>query len=321
MLLNLISLIGGLVLILLGANGLTDGAASVAKRFHISDLVIGLTIVAFGTSAPELVISIVSSLQGSAEMAIGNVVGSNIFNVLMIIGCTSLVLPMSVDKGTMSKEIPLVILASLVLACFANDKLLDGERLNVISRIDGLVLLGFFLIFMRYTFSIAKNGTGEVEEGQKVKQLPMWLSTLYIIGGLLGLIFGGQFFVDGASGVARALGVSDSIIGLTLVAGGTSLPELATSITAALKKNPGIAIGNVIGSNLFNIFFVLGCSASIAPLPMGNINNIDILVLIVSALLFWFVGWFFKKRTITRIEGAFLVVCYISYTIFLISQQ
>ena len=321
MLLNLISLIGGLVLILIGANGLTDGAASVAKRFHISDLVIGLTIVAFGTSAPELVISIVSSLQGSAEMAIGNVVGSNIFNVLMIIGCTSLVLPMSVDKGIMSKEIPLVILASLVLACFANDKLLDGENLNVISRIDGLVLLGFFLIFMRYTFSMAKNGTGEVEEGQKVKQLSMWLSTLYIIGGFLGLIFGGQFFVDGASGLARALGVSDSIIGLTLVAGGTSLPELATSITAALKKNSGIAIGNVIGSNLFNIFFVLGCSASIAPLPMGNINNIDMLVLIVSALLFWFVGWFFKKRTITRIEGAFLVVCYISYTVFLISQQ
>ena len=321
MLINLLSLVGGLALILLGANGLTDGAASVAKRFHISDLVIGLTIVAFGTSAPELVISIMSSLQGSAEMAIGNVVGSNIFNVLMIIGCTALVLPMSVDKGTMSKEIPLVILASLVLACFANDQLLDGGTRNVISRIDGLVLLGFFLIFMRYTFSIARNGSGEPEEGQKVKQLTMWLSILYIIGGLLGLIFGGQFFVDGASGVARTLGVSDSIIGLTLVAGGTSLPELATSITAAWKKNPGIAIGNVIGSNLFNIFFVLGCSASISPLPMGNINNIDILVLVGSALLFWFVGWFFKKRTITRMEGALLVVCYIAYTIFLISQQ
>ena len=320
MLINFVSLIGGLALILLGANGLTDGAASVAKRFHISDLVIGLTIVAFGTSAPELVISIMSSLQGSAEMAIGNVVGSNIFNVLMIIGCTAIVLPMSVEKGTMSKEIPLVILASLVLACFANDSLLDGETTNVISRIDGLVLLGFFLIFMRYTFSIAKNGNSD-EEGQKVKELPIWLSTLYIIGGLLGLVFGGQFFVDGASGIARALGVSDSIIGLTLVAGGTSLPELATSITAALKKNPGIAIGNVIGSNLFNIFFVLGCSASISPLPMGNINNIDILVLVGSALLFWFVGWFFKKRTITRIEGLLLVACYISYTIFLISQQ
>ena len=295
---NLLLLIGGLALILIGANGLTDGAASVAKRFRISDLVIGLTIVAFGTSAPELVISVLSSLQGSAEMAIGNVVGSNIFNVLMIIGCTA-----------------------LVLTCFANDCILDGGSRDIISRIDGLVLLGFFLIFMRYTFAIARNGNEDGGEEQKVKELPAWKSALYIIGGLAGLIFGGQFFVDGASGIARSLGVSDSIIGLTLVAGGTSLPELATSVTAALKKNPGIAIGNVIGSNLFNVFFVLGCSASLSPLPMGNINNIDMVVLVGSSILFWLVGWFFKKRTITRIEGGLLVACYIAYTAFLISQQ
>lgn len=317
MILNVVFLIGGLALILLGANGLTDGAASVAKRFRISDLVIGLTIVAFGTSAPELVISVLSSLQGSAEMAIGNVVGSNIFNVLMIIGCTALVRPIQVGKGTMSKEIPLVILSALVFACFANDVALDGGEQNVISRIDGLVLLGFFLIFMRYTFAIARNGEGQEEE-QKVKELPLWKSALYIIGGLAGLIFGGQWFVEGASGVARALGVSESVIGLTLVAGGTSLPELATSVTAALKKNPGIAIGNVIGSNLFNIFFVLGTSATIAPLPMGNINNLDIAVLVGSSVLFWLVGWFFKKRTVTRIEGVLLVACYLAYTVWLI---
>lgn len=317
MILHIILLIGGLALILLGANGLTDGAASVAKRFRISDLVIGLTIVAFGTSAPELVISVLSSIQGSAEMAIGNVVGSNIFNVLMIIGCTALVLPIQVGKGTMSKEIPLVILSALVFACFANDRVLDGGTENVISRIDGLVLLGFFLIFMRYTFAIARNGEGQEEE-QKVKELPLWKSALYIIGGLAGLIFGGQWFVEGASGVARALGVSESVIGLTLVAGGTSLPELATSVTAALKKNPGIAIGNVIGSNLFNLFFVLGASATIAPLPMGNINNMDIAVLIGSSVLFWLVGWFFKKRTVTRMEGALLVACYVAYTTWLI---
>lgn len=321
MILNLLTLIGGLILILLGANGLTDGAASVAKRFKISDLVIGLTIVAFGTSAPELVISVLSSIQGSAEMAIGNVVGSNIFNVLMIIGCTSLVLPMQVGQGTMSKEIPLVILSSLALTFFANDIILDGGEQNVISRIDGLILLCFFMIFMRYTFAIARNGSEEQSEEQKVKELPMWKSLAFIIGGLAGLIIGGQLFVDGASGVARSLGVSDSIIGLTLVAGGTSLPELATSITAALKKNSGIAVGNVIGSNLFNIFFVLGCSATISPLPMGGINNIDMAVLVGSSVLFWLVGWFFKKRTITRIEGALLVVCYIGYTAFLISQQ
>ena len=318
--LDILFLVGGLALILLGANGLTDGAAAVAKRFQISDLVIGLTIVAFGTSAPELVISTMAALGGNADMAIGNVVGSNIFNVLAIIGVTAMVMPIKVGEGTMSKEIPLVILASFVLAFFANDVLLDGDASNVISRIDGLVLLGFFMIFLRYTFAIARNG-GEESEGEKIKEMPIWKSVLFILGGLVGLIYGGQLFVDGASGVASSLGVSESIIGLTIVAGGTSLPELATSVTAALKKNSGIAVGNVIGSNLFNIFFVLGCSATISPLPMGGINNIDMLVLVGSTVLFWIVGWFFKKRTITRSEGALLTVCYIAYTVFLISQQ
>ena len=203
--LNTLLLIGGLALILAGANGLTDGSAAVAKRFRISDLVIGLTIVAFGTSAPELVISVLSALNGSAEMAIGNVVGSNIFNALMIIGCTALVLPIKVGEGTMSKEIPLVILSSLVLFVCANDMMLDREAVNVISRSDGFVLLAFFLIFMRYTFAIARNGADEAGEEQKIKEMPVWKSVLYIAGGLAGLIFGGQLFVDGASGLARSL--------------------------------------------------------------------------------------------------------------------
>lgn len=318
--LDTLFLIGGLALILLGANGLTDGAAAVAKRFNISDLVIGLTIVAFGTSAPELVISTMAALGGSADMAIGNVVGSNIFNVLAIIGVTALVMPIKVGQGTLSKEIPLMILCSFVLAFMANDVLLDGGASNIISRIDGLVLLGFFAIFLRYTFAIARDG-GEEAEGGEIKEMPIWKSTLFILGGLAGLIYGGQLFVDGASGIASSLGVSESIIGLTIVAGGTSLPELATSVTAALKKNSGIAVGNVIGSNLFNIFFVLGCSATISPLPMGGINNVDMAVLVGSAILFWIVGWFFKKRTITRVEGALLVICYVAYTVYLISQQ
>ena len=318
--LNVILLIGGLALILLGANGLTDGAAAVAKRFKISDLVIGLTIVAFGTSAPELVISTMSALNGSADMAIGNVVGSNIFNVLAIIGVTALVLPIKVGEGMLSKEIPLVMLASLVVTFCANDVLIDGGSTNAISRIDGLILLCFFLIFLRYTFAIARNG-GEEAEGEKIKEMPMWKSVLFILGGLAGLIYGGQLFVDGASGIASSLGVSESIIGLTIVAGGTSLPELATSVTAALKKNSGIAVGNVIGSNLFNIFFVLGCSSTISPLPMGGITNLDMMVMIGSTVLFWLVGWFFKKRTITRVEGALMVACYIAYTAYLIAQQ
>ena len=314
---NILLLIGGLLLILLGANGLTDGAASVAKRFRIPNIVIGLTIVAFGTSTPELTVSVSSALKGSADLAIGNVVGSNIFNVLMIVGCTALVAPIVVTRNTLVKEIPLCILSSVVLLFCANDILLDGSTDNVISVTDGLVLLCFFIIFLSYTLAIARGGNEGGEE-EEIKQLPLWRSVLYILGGLAGLTLGGNFFVEGAGGIARSLGVSESVIGLTLVAGGTSLPELATSVVAALKKNPEIAIGNVIGSNLFNVFFVLGCAASITPLHLGGINNMDLLVLIGASILLWLVGVFFGKRTITRVEGSLMVLCYIAYTAVLV---
>ena len=307
---NILLLIGGLILILLGANGLTDGAASVAKRFRIPPIVIGLTIVAFGTSAPELTVSVSSALKGSADIAIGNVVGSNIFNTLMIVGCTALFAPIVITRNTLRKEIPLCILSSIVLLICANDVFLDKAPENILNRVDGLLLLCFFVIFMGYTFAIAsKPVTMEqqaehpvIEEETEIKSLPWWQSILYIIGGLAALIYGGQLFVDGATGIARNLGVSESIIGLTLVAGGTSLPELATSIVAALKKNPEIAIGNVIGSNLFNIFFVLGCSASITPLHLSGITNFDLFTLVGSGILLWLFGLFFAKRTITRMK-------------------
>ncbi|EJX09419.1 Na+/Ca+ antiporter, CaCA family [gut metagenome] len=315
---NILFLIGGLLLILLGANGLTDGAASVAKRFHIPSIVIGLTIVAFGTSAPELTVSISSALKDSADIAIGNVVGSNIFNTLMIVGCTALFAPIVVTRNTLIKEIPLCILSAITLFICANDILLDGGTENVLSITDGLILLCFFAIFMSYTFAIASHGNQTDEE--EVREMPIWKSVLFIIGGLIGLIMGGNFFVEGASGIARNLGVSESVIGLTLVAGGTSLPELATSIVAALKKNPEIAIGNAIGSNLFNIFFVLGCSASITPLHLTGINNVDLLTLIGASILLWLVGVFFGKRTITRPEGSIMILCYVIYTAFLIYQ-
>ena len=323
---NILLLIGGLILILLGANGLTNGAASVAKRFHIPPIVIGLTIVAFGTSAPELTVSVSSALKGSADIAIGNVVGSNIFNTLMIVGCTALFAPIVITRNTLRKEIPLCILSSIVLLICANDVFLDKASENILNRVDGLLLLCFFVIFMGYTFAIAsKPATIEqqaehpvIEEETEIKSLPWWKSILYIIGGLAALIYGGQLFVDGATGIARNLGVSESIIGLTLVAGGTSLPELATSIVAALKKNPEIAIGNVIGSNLFNIFFVLGCSASITPLHLSGITNFDLLTLVGSGILLWLFGLFFAKRTITRIEGGIMILCYVAYTVVLI---
>lgn len=316
---DVLFLVGGILLILWGANALTDGAASVAKRFNISNLVIGLTIVAFGTSAPEFVVSFISALNGSAGLAIGNVVGSNLFNMLMIVGCTAIVAPIPVGKGTLSREIPLCILSSLALLVCASDVFLNGDPMNAISRTDGLLLLGFFAIFLGYTFAIARSG--DSEEDTVVLQLPVWKSLLLILLGLGALIGGGQLFVDGASGVARSLGVSESVIGLTLVAGGTSLPELATSVSAALKHNPGIAIGNVIGSCLFNVFAVLGCSATLTELPTGNITGFDFVTLVAASLLLWITGLFFKKRMITRAEGILLVLCYVGYTTYLILQQ
>lgn len=313
---DIVCLLGGLVLILLGANYLTDGASSLAKRFKISDLVIGLTVVAFGTSAPELAVSLSSAIKGSADIAIGNVVGSNMFNTLMIVGCTAFFAPIVVTRNTLLKEIPLCILASVALLAISNDMLLDKQPLDVVSRTDGFLLLLFFIIFMVYTFSIARQHGDE--EAEEVKQIPLWLSLIYIIGGLAALVFGGSIFVDGATGIARSLGVSESVIGLTLVAGGTSLPELATSVVAALKKNPEMAIGNVVGSNLFNIFLVLGASATITPLNLIGITNFDLLSLVIASVILWFFGVFYKKRTITRVEGTILVVCYIAYTATLI---
>lgn len=323
MFLDIIFLLLGLVLILVGANALTDGASAIARRWGVSDLVIGLTIVAFGTSAPELTISFISALNGSAEMAVGNVVGSNIFNVLVIIGVTALFSPIRIERSIMTNEIPLVILSALALLAIGNGPLLDEDSAPVISRVDGILLLLFFAIFMRYTFSQAKAAPQPEQTPNSVtpaKGMPLWKAVTWIIGGLAALIYGGDRFVAGASGIASALGVSDAIIGLTIVAAGTSLPELATSITAALKGKTGIALGNVIGSNIFNIFMVLGVTATVSPLRFGDIGNLDLLVLTGASLLFWIFGWFFRQRTITRAEGALLTLGYIAYVAVLISR-
>lgn len=318
MLLNIVYLALGLVLILAGANGLTDGAAAVARRWGVSDLVIGLTVVAFGTSAPELAISVVSAVGGNAGLAIGNVVGSNIFNVLVIIGVTSIVAPIKIERSIMTNEIPLVILSALALVAIGNAPLLDGTGLPaVVGRADGVLLLLFFAIFMRYTFSQARKGGSEADVAAEpaVKVMSPIKATLWIVGGLAMLVCGGDRFVAGASGIASALGVSDAVIGLTIVAAGTSLPELATSVTAALKGKPGIALGNVIGSNIFNIFMVLGTAAVVRPLPFGSIGNVDLLTLTGACLLFWLFGWFFRERTITRAEGSVLAAAYVAYIV------
>ncbi|MCM1152878.1 MAG: calcium/sodium antiporter [Muribaculum sp.] len=321
MLLSILFLIIGLILILVGANMLTDGASSLAKKWGMSDLVVGLTVVAFGTSAPELVISIISAIEGNAGLAVGNVVGSNIFNVCAIIGVTSMILPLKVEKNILTADIPLVILSSLVLLALGNATLLDGTS-NIISRVGGIILLMFFLIFMHHTFAQAKTPSAsdtEMEE-KPIKDMPIWKALLWVALGLAGLIYGGDRFVAGASGIAKSMGVSDTVIGLTIVAAGTSLPELAASVTAALKGRAGMAVGNVIGSNIFNIFLVLGCASVIKPLPFGGIGNFDLLTLVGSGILFWLFGWFFKEKTITRWEGAILTAVYIAYIAILVSM-
>ena len=318
---NYVLLIVGLVLILGGANYLTDGAAAIARKFGLSDLIVGLTIVAFGTSAPELTISIMSAVEGNTGMAIGNVVGSNIFNTLLIIGAVALARPIHIGKGIMINEIPLVILASVAILAMGCSPWLDGTAPEI-SRVNGILLLLFFIIFMRYIFSQAQESKHE-QSGQSAGAKPqpgMWLSAIMVVGGLAALIYGGDLFVDKASAIARSWGVSDAIIGLTIVAAGTSLPELATSLVAAVKGNSGIAVGNVIGSNIFNSFLVLGCAAAVRPLPFGGISMLDLGVLTGSALLFWFFGWFFKTRTITRIEGAIMALCYMLYLTVLVMQ-
>lgn len=324
MFLNIVYLVIGLLLILWGANALIDGASAIAKKWGVSDLIIGLTVVAFGTSAPELSISIISAINGNAGLAIGNVVGSNIFNVLVIIGITALFKPIKIERNIMTNDIPLVVLSALVLLAMGNTPLLDGGGPAEITRTDGIILLLFFAVFCRYTFSQVKKEplnpvtpSKESKEESKPK-IKIWKSGIMVVIGLCALVFGGDRFVEGASGIASGLGVSDAIIGLTIVAAGTSLPELATSITAALKGKTGMALGNVIGSNIYNIFLVLGCSATVKQLPFGDINNLDLLVLTGGCILFWVFGWFFRQRTITRPEGGILTAIYIGYIVYLI---
>ena len=316
MIADILLFIVGLALILSGANALTDGASSIAKRMKVSELVIGLTIVAFGTSAPELAVSAISAIKGNGDIALGNVVGSNLFNTLMIIGCTVLVRPLKVSRLLIKKEIPLCILASFVLILLCADAT-EGCVAGGLSRTDGLVLLCFMAIFLSHTFSIAAGEEQNASESG-IKEMPLWRAILFSIGGLIFLIAGGECFVRGASGLARALGASESLIAVTIVAGGTSLPELATSVVAALKGRSEMAVGNVVGSNLFNIFLILGLSSTISPIKLAGIGAIDLGMVLLSSIVLWFVGVFYKERTITRAEGALMIALYVTYTLYLI---
>ena len=307
----------GFVLLIKGADFLVDGASAIAKRFNISDLVIGLTVVAFGTSTPELFVNIVASARGNTEIAIGNVLGSNICNILLILGISAVIYPLSVSKGTVWKEIPFSLLAVIVLGLMANDRVIDGDGSSLLTRIDGLMLLAFFTIFLYYSFSIAKAIEG-LDEHVAVKTTGFNKSYLLVIAGLIGLTLGGKWIVDGAVILARSFGMSESLVGSTIVAVGTSLPELATSAMAAHKKNVEIAVGNVVGSNIFNIFFVLGISATIKPLPFQAKSNLDIAVVIVSSLLLFLFMFTGKRRSLDRWEGIVSLFLYGGYIAFLI---
>ena len=310
----------GLVFLIKGADFLVDGAASVARSLNVSDLVIGLTVVAFGTSTPELFVNIIASFKGNTDIAIGNVLGSNIANIFLILGVSSVIYPLSVTKGTVWKEIPFSLLAAIVLLFMANDQILDDADASALTRIDGLIFFCFFMIFIYYTFSIAARVDG-MEQHAPARQYGRLRSSVYIIAGLAGLIIGGKWIVDGAIVLATKLGMSESLIGLTIVAVGTSLPELATSAVAAYKKNPEIAVGNVVGSNIFNIFFVLGISATIRPLPFQTKNNVDIAAVIVSSLMLFFFMFTGKKRSLDRWEGMVCLMLYLGYVIFLIGND
>ncbi len=305
----------GLLLIIKGADWLTDSASSIARRFNVSSLVIGLTIVAFGTSTPEFVVSVISAFKGQTDLAIGNVVGSNIFNSLAIVGVTAIICPVACSKGNIRYDVPLCLLASIVLFVMANDTLLDASE-DVISRSDGIVLLCFMAVFLSYSITIGINSSYDASDEKQSIAVNLGKSVLLFLIGLAGLIVGGEWLVNGASGIAASMGVSESIIALTIVAAGTSLPELMTSVMAARKGDTDMALGNVVGSNIFNIFFILGTSATISPLHRGNIGIIDFLTLVVGAALIWVFCRFGRKyHKITKMEGIVLTMCAIIYYI------
>lgn len=306
----------GFVVLIKGADLLVDGSSSLASRFGVSPMVIGLTIVAFGTSAPELVVNLMASLSGNTDIAIGNVVGSNIANILLILGAAAVVYPLTVKRSTVWKEIPFALLASVMLFVFANDALIDGANTSMLGRVDGLAFLGFFVIFLYYIIGLAKSAP--VEAGDEVATMPTAKAVGGVIIGIAGLVVGGKWIVDGAIALASGFGVSETLIGLTIVAIGTSLPEMATSVVAAYKRNVDIAVGNVIGSNIFNIFWILGVSALINPLPFAEQLNLDLFVVIAATLALFVSVFVGKKHVIERWQGVAFIILYILYLAYLV---
>ena len=309
----------GFGLLIKGADLLVEGASAAARRFHVSDMVIGLTVVAFGTSAPELAVNLLAAVKNTPDIAIGNVVGSNIANILLILGIASLIRPLHVTSETVWREIPMCLLAAFVLSLLANDRFIDLSGIDILSRIDGWVLLCFFIIFIYYTLAGAMHIRG-IHAFAPPSATNLRRSLFFIGLGLAGLTGGGHMIVNGAVTISRQLGVGEKFIGLTVVALGTSLPELATSAIAARKNNADIAIGNVVGSNIFNALFILGLSAVVRPLPFPTDGNLDIAAMLAATLLLFVFMHTGRRQVLDRWEGMLFVALYIAYTVALIVQ-
>lgn len=306
----------GLGILILGAESLVRGASSLAKKMGVSQIVIGLTVVAFGTSAPELVVNIMAAFRGSADMAIGNVVGSNIANILLILGLAALIYPLAVKSSTVWREIPFALLAIILVFTLGNDALFNDTGFNAISRTDGFSLLAIFIIFMFYIFGLSK-AEGKTEEIAAYS----WPASIVItLGGMVLLFFGGKILVDNATILARLAGLSESLIGLTIIAIGTSLPELVTCIVAVIHRRNDMAIGNIVGSNIFNIFWVLGLTSTILQLPFSPTINIDVLVGIGATLLLFIFMFIGRKDKLDRWQGAMFVGLYLIYMVYLFNR-
>lgn len=315
MIILIVLILVGFIALILGANWLVDGASALAKKYNVSDLIIGLTIVSFGTSAPELVVNSVASFNGYSDIILGNILGSNNFNLFITLGIAGLIYPMWVNRSTVLKEIPISLIAAIVLLLLANNFFLSGT--SGISRIDGIILLSCFAGFIFYVFKQMKSGAEPIEEVTYIHKsnIKIWG---FIIIGLAGLIIGGQLVVDNGVELATRLGVSEKIIGLTIIAIGTSLPELLTSVVAATKKNTGIAIGNIIGSNIFNIFLILSVSSLIAPISYNISFNTDIYILLGGTLFLLLMMFIGKRYKLDRWGAALLLIFYLAYTFYLI---
>lgn len=317
MLLIFLLLLVGLSVLIFGAEILVRGSASLSKKAKIPSLVIGLTVVAFGTSAPELIVNILATLNGSTDIAIGNIVGSNIANILLILGVSALIVNLKVQSSTVWKEIPFAVLAVLMLLIMSNDQFLDQTQFNSLTRTDGLALIGFFIIFFYYIFALAKKGNNNEEESE-IKVYSYFISIVLTLAGLVCLFFGGQMLVNQSILIAQKAGLSEIFIGLTIVAIGTSLPELVTSLVAAQKKQTDLAVGNIIGSNIFNIFWILGITSLIKPLPVSLNANIDIMICLSITLILFFTMFIGKKHHLEKWQGVLFLIAYLVYMVYLI---